>query len=556
MPEDITNTPENVTTESPNHAAPLDPRRLMRSVLIVIIGFAITKAITLIQVFVITDEFGLESDYDSFTIADSAQTQIVKFLAVGVVAVAFIPVFNGLLNRNENTAAWRLASQVFNTLLLITLFLAIFIGLTANFWVENVIARGFSASEAQRTAELLRILMLSPIIFSLSSLFTGVLNGHNHFLLPALAPIFQDIGLLFGAIFFTDQWGIHGLAWGAVLGASLHFLVQVPGLFIYKAKWSFSLGWNDPKLREVLRLMFPRMLASGVFTINFLAFSNVASSMPEGTASAFGWGLRIMDIPEALIGTALGIVIFPTMAALTELKQVEERAKVFSEAIRFILIATIPASIGMILIGHSAISILPLDADEVNLVYASMQVFAFAMILQAVHEIVARGFYAEKDTVTPLIASAAGMVGNLIILFLLFTTYKETDLLPFDSPVGVGIPAIGYLTAFVIELGILIVILKNRWGNLGQARIMRVVYRTIGATALMAIGIIIIDFIFTDPVFGGGGRISTLLHAGINGIVGVVIFAVSAWVLDIKEVKQFPALIRQHLRKQPDPELL
>ena len=66
-------------------------------------------------------------------------------------------------------------------------------------------------------------------------------------------------------------------------------LIQVPGLFIYKAKWSFSLGWNDPKLREVLRLMFPRMLASGVFTINFLAFSNVASSMPEGTASAFGW---------------------------------------------------------------------------------------------------------------------------------------------------------------------------------------------------------------------------------------------------------------------------
>ena len=165
-----------------------------------------------------------------------------------------------------------------------------------------------------------------------------------------------------------------------------------------------------------------------------------------------------MDIPEALIGTALGIVIFPTMAALTELKQVEERAKVFSEAIRFILIATIPASIGMILIGHSAISILPLDADEVDLVYASMQVFAFAMILQAVHEIVARGFYAEKDTVTPLLASAAGMVGNLIILFILFTTYQETDLLPFDSPFGVGIPAIGYLTAFIIELGILIII--------------------------------------------------------------------------------------------------
>jgi putative peptidoglycan lipid II flippase len=382
-----------------------------------------------------------------------------------------------------------------------------------------------------------------------------MLQGHNHFLLPVvLAPIFQDIGLLIGIIIFTEWWGIYGLAWGTVFGALLHIGVQIPGLFIFKARWSFSLGWNDPRLREVVRLMLPRMIASAVFTINFAAMTNIASRFGDGGISSFEFGLRIMDIPEALIGTALGIVVFPTLAALTELGKFEDRYRVFSDALRFVLVATIPAAAGMILIGHPAVDILFTNPSESALVYASVQVFAFAMILQAVHEIIARAFYAQKDTITPLIASVAGLVGNFIILIIAFTLYRNVDFIPRSSPFGVGIPAIGYLVAFIVELGWLIIVLKRRWGTLDEERVLDVIKRTLIATIFMAIPVLIVDTVLTQAIFTDGGRVAGIIRAGMGGLLGLIFFAVGAYLFNIKEVKQFPAMMRRQLFKQAEQD--
>ncbi len=492
--------PETNRSEPTNHAAPLTPRRLLHSTLTVMAGFTITKLVSLGQVVIIADRFGARADYDTFVQANIAPEQLVKFLAVGALSVAFIPVFSGLLNRKDSAGAWRLASQVFNTLLFVTLALSVLIGITAPLLVERVIAPGFNDAEVAQTVSLLRILMISTVIFTLSSLLTGVLTGHNHFFLPVLAPIFQDLGLLFGAIVFTGPFGIHGLAWGVVLGAVLHFAIQVPGLFMFKARWTFSLGWSDPKLREVVRLMIPRMLASGVFAINFIAIGNIASRLGEGAPSAFSWGLRIMDIPEALIGTALGFVIFPTLSALTELGKTEERSKVASEAVRFILVATIPAAAGMLLIGKPAVSILFAEAYEAALVYAAVQVFAFAMILQSVHEIVARAFYADKDTMTPLLISIAGMVGNIAVLIVGFSIYNNVDGIPLAGPLGVGILPMGYLAAFIVELTLLTIVLRKRWGGLHEQRVFRAALRTVAATLLMAVPVFAVDTVLSQQL--------------------------------------------------------
>ncbi len=547
-PSAPTSSPPPISTNSQaatNHAAPLSPSRLLRSTITVMIGFTVTKLVSLGQVLIIADRFGARADYDTFVAANNAPERLVQFLGGGALAVAFIPLFGALLNRHDSEGAWRLASQVFNTLLVVTLTLSILIMITAPLLVDYIIAPGFSDAQSEQTVILLRILMFSTMIFVLSSLLTGILNGHNHFLLPVLAPIFQDLGLLFGVIFFTGPFGIYGLAWGVILGAVLHFGIQIPGLFIYKARWMPSLGWNDPRLQEVIRLMIPRMLASGVFAINFFAISNIASRMGEGALSAFGWGLRIMDIPEALIGTALGFVIFPTLSALTAQGRDDDRRQIFSEAIRFILVATIPAATGMILIGRPAVDIIFPDPDEAALVYAAVQIFAFAMILQATHEVVARAFYAQKDTVVPLWASVAGMFGNIAVLVIGFLIYDNVGGIPLAGPLGVGILPMGYLTAFVIELSILTVILQRRWGNIDQTRISITIRRTLATTAFMALPVLILDlglsqFIFTEP-----SRIAGIIRTGTAGLIGVGAFIVGAIIFDLREVKQVPQMFRR-----------
>lgn len=537
--------------ETINHAAPLNPSRLFRSALTVIVGFALTKLVSFGQVFIIADRFGAGADYDTFGAANDVPDQLVKFLAGGALTVAFIPIFSGLLNRNNIDGAWKLASQVFNTLLVVVFSLSVLSAIAAPWIIEYILAPGFSDWQVEQASILLRILLISTMIFTLSSSIGGMLVGHNHFLLPiVLAPIFQDIGLLLGIVVFTEWWGIYGLAWGTVFGAMLHFAVQIPGLFMYKARWSFSLGWNDPKLREVVRLMLPRMIASAIFTANFAAMTNIASRFGDGGISSFEFGKRIMDIPEALIGTALGIVVFPTLAALTELGKFEDRFKVFSEALRFVFVTTIPAGAGMLLIGHPAVDILFTDSYESALVYASVQVFAFAMILQAVHEIIARAFYAQKDTITPLIASAAGMVGNFAILIIAYTVYRQVDFIPHSSPLGVGIPALGYLTAFVVELGLLTIILRKRWESLDDKRVLDVIKRTIAATIFMAIPVLIVDTALSQVIFTDGGRIAGIIRSGMGGLLGVVFFGLGAYLFNIQEVKRFPGIIRRQLSNQ------
>lgn len=543
---------ENKVQDVLDHAAPLSPTRLIRSALVVMMGFGFTKLISLGQVLIIADRFGARADYDSFVAANTAPARLVSLIAGGALTVAFIPVFSGLLNRREGESAWRLASQVFNTLLVVTLFLSILIAIFAHPLVEYVIAPGFDdPHQISQSANLMRILMISTVLFSLSGLISGTLNGHNHFFLPVLAPIFQDLGLLFGVIFFTGEavLGIYGLAWGTVLGAWMHLMIQIPGLILFRARWMPSLGWSDPNLREVVRLMLPRMLASGVFIVNILAINNIASRLGEGALSAFDWGLRIMDIPEALIGTAIGFVIFPTLAAMNELKQVEQRRQLFSEAVRFISVATIPAAAGMLLIGSPATDILFVDTQEADLVYASVQVFALALVFQAVHEVVARAFYAQKDTFIPLLVSVAGMIGAVSGMVIVYNIYLQSDW-PLASPLAVGIPAMGYLISFVIELGLLTVILKQRWGDLDGDRIGRAIVRTLIATIMMAIPVLVIDTILAQRVFPDRTRLAGLIRAGIGGLVGVMFFLLGAYLVDLQEVKRLPKLFRR--RRKPD----
>ncbi|NDJ84344.1 MAG: murein biosynthesis integral membrane protein MurJ [Chloroflexi bacterium] len=536
---------QSARREVNSHARPLTAHRLRNSTMVVMIGFTLTKLVSLLQVFIIADRFGTGADYDSFVTANNAPAQIVRLLGGGALAVAFIPVFSGLLNRDDSDSAWRLASQAFNTLLVVTLVISLLIAATAPLLVQHVIAPGFNASQTAQTVDLLRILMISTVIFTVSSLLSGILNGYNHFFLPVLAPIFQDVGLLFGVIFFTGPLGIYGLAWGVVLGAVMHIGIQVPGLVMFRARWLPSLGWNDPRLREVARLMVPRMLASGVFAINFIAINNIASRLGEGAPSAFDWGLRIMDIPEALIGTALGFVIFPTLSALTELGRVEDRRKLFSEAVRFVLVATIPAAAGMLLIGRPAVDILFTDPDEAALVYASVQVFAFALVFQAVHEIIARAFYAEKDTITPLIMSVYGMIAAIITLIVAFNIYLRVDTIPLASPFGAGIAAMGYLVAFVVELSLLTIALKRRWIDLDEGRVRRALVRTFAATALMALPVIVLDMFLANNIFTGHGRFTGLARSGIGAVTGIIFFLIGALVFDLKEVKQFPRIFRK-----------
>lgn len=524
---------------------------LARSTVLLMIAFGAAKAISLLQTFIIARKIGLDTRWDSYITANRIPELLVVMIGGGALGYAFIPVFSGLLARRARVDAWKLASHVINTIFMVTATLSLFAFILAPWLVHTFLAPGFPPEQVEQAAALMRILLLSTLIFSVSGIFQGILHSHSHFLLPALAPILQDLGLLFGIVFLLDRFDIYGVAWGAVLGATLHFSIQLPGLIHYRARWWPELGWRDPNLRRVIVLMIPRLLGLGVVSFNFLVANNIASRLGEGAVSAFDWGWKLMQIPQTLIGTAMGFVIFPTLAALSELGDESGKRRAFAGALRFILVATIPSAVGLLLVGRPGIALLEggaFDASATDMVYSALQFFAIGIILHSVLEITARGFYADKDTLTPLLAAVTGAVFGVLVALLLTPT------------LGVGALALANSAAIGVEVIILMIILRRRWHGLNGPVVLGTLTRSALASAAMAVLILALDTALAAAGFGqdAAEKLELVVRVVVVVAVGGATYVGAALLLGMHEIREaIGVLLRRGARdEQAAPVLL
>ncbi|HVU10087.1 MAG TPA: murein biosynthesis integral membrane protein MurJ [Phototrophicaceae bacterium] len=530
-------------------------RQIMNSTAIVIVAFAVAKIVSLAQVFVIADKFGVSSAWDSFVTANSIPDLIFTLIAGGALAYAFIPIFGSFLARGDRDGAYHLAAHVINTIFLTALVFSVIAFLTAPWIIGHLVAPGFTPDQQQQAGNLMRILLIGTLIFSVSGIISGILQSHQHFLLPALAPIMYDLGILFGVLFLVQPFGVRGIAFGAVIGAALHLIIQIPGLIRYRAHWYPELGWRDPHLWRVIRLMIPRAIGLGVFSFNFIVMYNIASRLGEGSVAALNWGWRIMQIPETLIGTAMGIVIFPTLAMLSELKDVDGKRSAMAGALRFILIATIPSAIGLVMIGRPMLTLLQrgeFDENAVNLVYNTLALFTFGLIVHSLLEVVARSFYADKDTITPLWAALGGAAINLIGSILLSGVLNVSATYTGDQGNVAGL-ALANSLGVTFEVVTLLILLRRRWGGIEEATIGRALVKTVVASLAMGVVIAIINFGWTKAGLADRGFLWTVIQLGVEVGVGGLVFVGVAFLLRMEELQTIIGLVlrRRQLAEVP-----
>jgi putative peptidoglycan lipid II flippase len=349
----------------------------------------------------------------------------------------------------------------------------------------------------------------------------------------------------------------------------LHLGVQVPGLLHFRVRWWPELGLNDPQLWRIVRLMLPRIAGLGVFSLNFLVMNNIASRLGIGAVSALSWGWRLMQIPQTLIGTAMGVVIFPTLAALSELGDESGKRNAMSGALRFVMIASIPAAVGLIFVGRPLISLLErgaFDASASILVYSTLQFFALGMVFHSALEVVARSFYADKDTMTPLWAALGGALINLVLSFALSgvgrveanplynltaTQLGGMGAQPLTGNVG-GL-ALANSLGVMFEVVTLIFVLRRRWHGINENALARTTLKTLAASLAMAAAIVIVNALWVSAGLGGRGLAYTVAQIALETGVGLLTFGAAALVLRMEEL---PTLARLLLRRGKPQEAL
>jgi len=376
----------------------------------------------------------------------------------GALAIAFIPVLSEVLTEEGREKAWNLFSTILNLALIVTVVFAILVGIFAKPLVSSQIgvAPGFTPDKIDLTANLMRLNLVATIIFSISGLVMSGLQTNQHFLLPALAPIFYDLGQIFGVVVLAPSTpyqfgpvrlpafglGVNGMVYGVILGAVLHLLIQIPGLIKYKFKWSPKLELGNPATKRVLKLMGPRVLSMFFIMMIFNIQDNLASRLAEGSVTALTYGWWLMQIPETLIGTAIATAVLPTLSELFASKNFD------------MLALTIPIAIvaGVVLsplverfFGFSA-------ADTQRVVDVS-RVFMVGIIGHSLVELFVRSFYAVQKPLLPTLGAGLTMI---VFLLLGVVLYKPLQ--------AVGIAA-SNTVAYALQAGLLFFFLRKEFTN-------------------------------------------------------------------------------------------
>lgn len=358
------------------------------------------------------NEWQLDVYFAAFRIPD----MIFQLLVVGALSAAFIPIFSDLLEKNKQEEAYEVASSVINLGLVFFALLGAFIMIFAG-KLSYLIAPTFTNIERTLLVQLIRLMTGGQLFFIISSFFTGILQSNQRFLIPAISPILYNLSIIAGVVFLAPHYGIFGPAIGVVLGALLHLVIQIPLAFSLGFRYHpFLIEIKRPAVREIGRLMLPRTIGLAVSQIGLTVDVVLATMMTAGSLSIFNFASHLIQLPVGLFGAPLGQAALPTFSKAVSRGENESFTKIVSSTVLLVFFLALPASMFLIILRvplvRFAFGARRFPWEATLLTAKTVAFFAIAASAQSAVHILARAFYALKNTRTPLLVGAVSVFIN------------------------------------------------------------------------------------------------------------------------------------------------
>ena len=396
--------------------------------LIIALSGIASRLLGLLRDRLLASRFGAGDTLDAYYAAFRIPDFLYSLLILGALSSAFIPVFTELIESNRKSAAWKLASTAMQWFAIVIGSCSLVVFLFSH-RIMPLLAPGFSGVKLAETELFMRIMLLSPMFLLLSAVVGGVLVSFRKFIAYSLAPIFYNIGIIIGITCLVPVLGVSGLAWGVVLGAFLHLLIQCPAFYRSGFRYSFSLRelWANRSMRRVLLLMIPRSLAMGVNQASLLLVTLFASTLASGSIAVLTLANNIQSVPLGLFGVSFALAAFPALAA--SLAKGSERAflDTLVRTTRRILFFVIPVSMCLIVFRAQFVRVI-LGSGHFNwhdtiMTFETMKFLAASLFAQSLVPLFARAFFALQDTRTPLLIALLGEMTHIILLPFLIPLY-------------------------------------------------------------------------------------------------------------------------------------
>jgi len=476
---------------------------------------------------------GLEADLDVYFAAFVIPDTVFQLLVVGAVSAAFIPVYQELFEKSEENAnhmANAALTAVGFLLSIFTVFIFIFARPLAGLLAQ------YSPEKLDLMANLIRIMSGAQILFSISAFLTGVLQSQRRFLVPAIAPLFYNIGTILGIFFFSNQLGIYSAAWGVLFGAFLHMLIQLPTAFAIGFRPRLVIDPKNKGVLTMLKLMPPRTLALGLGQIERAVAVNLTSLLAAGSLSIFNFARQLYILPISLFGVSLGQASFPALAQEAINEDKSKFKATLSKSILQIFFFALPASV-MILVLRIPLVRIAFGAkafpwEATLLTGRALALLAISIAPQAVNQTLTRGIHALKDTKTPLITGLITMIFFIVPAYLLSNYYKF------------GI--VGITGAMALSNGIdfllLYWVVRRKVGPLG---ISKRIYKMIAVSTITGFSLWIPMRLLDQLVFDTTRTIPLIVLTLVVTTIGFSVYLFFCWLFKIEELSEVISMAKK-----------
>ena len=401
--------------------------KLSKAAILVSVSFGINKVLAILRQLIIARQFGLSSDLDVFNTANNVPDMLYSLISGGALAMAIIPVLSEVIIKENRDAAWKVFSQVANFAFLVTALLSALVAIFAWPLVQHPlgIAPGFNLEQQALVVRLMRLDLIGTLIFSMSGLLIAGLQANQHFFLPALGPILYNLGQIFGAVILSPEegyafgsftfpalgMGIDGLVYGVLIGSALYFLIQIPGLIMYHFKWTPRINLKDKDVHKIVVMLGPRVAAMFLYQLTFIARDNIASRLALGSVSALTYGWMILQLPETLIGTAIGTALLPTISEQYARGELEQLKGTIKKIQRVLIALSIPSAILLSIVLYPFLEFaFGFDAENTQILLWVTRAFLAGLLSHCMLELGARIYFAQQNAIVPLFGSAINLI--------------------------------------------------------------------------------------------------------------------------------------------------
>lgn len=480
----------------------------------------------------------LKSQLDAYWVAFRIPELVFQLLVIGAMSAAFIPVYSKYKEKNENDAN-QMALAMMNLVVIVFVGLSMIIYFNAERFNQMITSANFSQEQVRLAASLTRIMLVAQLFFAVSNFLTGIIQAHQRFLLPALSPLAYNLGIILGIMLLTPIMGIYGAAWGVVLGALLHVVIQLPLAVSLGFRPLPYFRFSHPGIKEMLRLIPPRTLAISVDQIELFASVYFTTGMAAGSLTMLNLAQQLMNAPTRVFSVPIGQASLPFLSKEAAKNQIEGFRKILTQTLSQVLFLAFPAGVLLLVL---RIPLLRLAYGAAEFPWSAtlltgklVAIFAIAVFAYGGIHVLVRAYYALHDTRTPFLVALSCVALSTVMM-------AANGYWWHGGVLGVGL---ALSTSTLMQFVILFSIMSKKYQCIDIPVLVRSQGKIVIAATIMGLFLWVLMRVLDKLVFDTTRTLPLIVLTVIVGIIGLIIYLGMARWLKIPELAAYTGIIKK-----------